>query len=192
MNLVTKQAAGGIGELYVFSELLKRGATPYVPLVSDGVDALVRTATGQIIELQIKSGGGAGGKTSDWFQVATVNPRKNFFIIGVEFDNSEPDNAWIFPSFVFDKYANRPPKGSPRDLDLDSGTRKYGMALRDLLCGFCNRWELIIHYEKYESLVESVEDLEDLLTMQEALESPEEDSVSIEEYERRRSATLSD
>lgn len=188
--MAIKQIASEIGELYVFGELLKRGAVPYVPLADEGVDALVRIPSGQIIELQIKLSGSPGGEHTGWFQVAAVNPKKNLFIIGVESADSEPENVWIFPSLVFDKYANRPPKGSPRDLDLDSGTRKYGMALRGLLCGFRNRWELIVNYERYESLIESGEDLEDLLTVQEALESPEEDSITPEEYEHRRSATL--
>jgi hypothetical protein len=188
--MAIKQIANEIGELYVFGELLKRGAVPYVPLANEGVDALVRVPSGQIIELQIKLPGRPEGEHPGWFQLASVNPKKNFFIIGVESTDSEPENVWVFPSFVFDKYANRPPKGSPRHLDLDSGTRKFGMALRSLLCGFRNRWELIVNYEKYESLIESVEDLEDFLTMQEALESPEEDCITLDEYERRRSAAL--
>jgi hypothetical protein len=60
------------------------------------------------------------------------------------------------------------------------GTRKYGMPLRDLLCGFRNRWELITSYEQYESLLESPEDLEDILTMKESLESPEEEAITLQ------------
>jgi hypothetical protein len=188
--MVTKQVAGKVGELYVFGELLKRGAVPYLPLVDEGVDALVRTPAGRIIELQIKFAGGAGGKDPRWFQVSTVEARDNLFIVGVEAMNGKPGNAWIFPSAVFDKYASRPPKGSPRDLDLETGTKKYGMALKDLLCGFKNRWELITNYERYEALMATTEDLEDVLTMKEALESPEEEAFTLEEYERRRAAAV--
>ena len=131
--MVTKQAAVEIGELYVFGELLKRGATPYVPLVDEGVDAVVRTKTGRLVEVQIKSAGSAGAKDPRWFQISRITPKKNFFIIGVEFSDKEPVNAWIFPSSVFDKYASIPPKGSPRDLGLDTGTRKHGIALRGAL-----------------------------------------------------------
>ncbi len=53
LPIVTTQAAGKIAELYVFSELLKRGAAVYIPLVDEGVDAVVRTAAEQTIELQI-------------------------------------------------------------------------------------------------------------------------------------------
>ena len=187
---VNKQIAGERGELYVFGELLKRGMVPYVPLVDEGLDALMRTPAGRVIELQIKAAGSAGGKYPRWFGVAGVEARKNFFIVGVEFTDGEPGDVWVFPSMVFDKYAGRPPKGSPRDLDLDGGVRKYGMALRDLLCGFRNRWDLIVNYEKYEPLMDSTEDLEDLLTMKEAQEAPEDESLTLEEHEHQRSQSL--
>ena len=190
--MATKQVAGEIGELYVFSELLKRGAIPFLPLVDEGVDALVRTPEGALVELQVKSAGSAGGKYPRWFQVANVIPRKGFFIVGVEFVDGQPADTWILPSIVFDHYANRPPKGTPRDLDLNIGARKFGMPLRDLLCGFRNRWELIINYQEYESLMEYLEELEDVLTLKEALESPKEEEISLEEYEHRRSTTLPD
>ena len=189
-EMVNKQIAGKRGELYVFEELLKRGMVPYVPLVDEGVDALVRTPAGRMIELQIKAAGSAGGKYPRWFQMPPIETRKNFFIVGVEFTDGEPGDVWVFPSRVFDKYAGRPTKGSPWDLDLDSGVRKHGMALRDLLCGFRNRWELIANYEQYEHLMESTEDLEDLLTMKEAQEAPEDESLTLEEFEHRRSQSL--
>ncbi len=189
-ELFRKQIGGERGELYVFGELLRRGMVPYVPLVDQGLDALVRTPAGRVIELQIKAAGSAGGKYPRWFAMPPIEPRKNFFIVGVEFIDGEPEDVWIFPSTVFDKYAARPPKGSPRDLDLDSGVRKHGMALRDLLCGFRNRWELIVDYEQYEHLMESMEDLEDLLTMKESQEAPEDESLTLEEYEHQRSKPL--
>ena len=190
--MATTQAAGKIAELHVFNELLKRGGSLYVPLVDAGVDAIVRTAGGHTIDLQIKSAGGAGGKHPRWFQIPRFEPRKDFVIVGVEVAEGELGNAWVFPSIIFDKYATRPPKGTPRDLDLDSGTRKHGMPLSDLLCGFRNRWELLLDYEKYELLMDSIEDLEDILTMKEASEAPEDESVSLEEYERSRKADLRD
>ena len=186
-----KQIAGEIGKLHVFGELLKRGVVPYVPLVGQGLNALVRVPGCAAIEIQIRTAGSAGGKHPRWFQVDRIEPRKNFVVVGVEFNDGKPKHVWIFPSIIFDKYANRPPKGTPRDLDLDSGIRKYGIRLRDLLCGFRDRWELILDYERYEALMETPDDLEDLLTMYEAEEAPEEEALSLEEYDRRRSAALS-
>ena len=180
-----RQIGGERGELYVFSELLKRGAVSYVPLVDEGVDALVRTASGAVVEIQVKAAGSAGGKDPRWFQMGQVIPRDNFMIIGVEFEEGDPKCAWIFPSIVFDKYATTPPKGSPRDLDLDSGIRKYGMPLKALLCGFRNRWELIVDFASFEGLMHSPDDLEDLLTVREAAESGDE-AISLKDYERGR------
>ena len=187
-----KQITGARGEVFVFGELLKFGAVSYLPLVDEGFDALVRSPEGNVIEIQITSADSAGGKYHRWFQMPKFEPRKNFFILGVEFIEEEPRDVWVLPSMVFDKYANRPAKGSPRDLDLDSGIRKHGLALRDLLCGFWNRWELVIDFEKYEGLMERIEDLEDILTMKEASEAPENEAVSLEQYERSRKTNLRD
>ena len=189
-ELFSKQIGGERGELHVFGELLRRGMVPYRPLVDEGLDALVRTAAGQVVELQIKAAGSAGGKYPRWFGMPAIEPRKNFFIVGVEFTDGAPGDVWVLPSTVFDKYAGRPPKGSPRDLDLDGGVRKHGMVLRDLLCGFRNRWELIVNYEQYEHLMESMKDLEDLPTMKEAQEAPENESLTLEEHEHQRSQAL--
>jgi len=121
---VDKQLAGERGELYVFGELLKRGMVSYVPLVKEGVDALVRTATGAVIEIQVQATGSAGGKYPRWFQMGHLEPRKNFMIIGVEFEEGDPKCAWIFPSIVFDKFATNPANGTPRDLNLEVGVKK--------------------------------------------------------------------
>ena len=69
-----KQIAGELGELYVFGELLKRGAVSYIPLVDTGLDALVRTSEGTVIEIQVKSAGSDGGKSGRWFQIGHVEP----------------------------------------------------------------------------------------------------------------------
>ncbi|MDD5311415.1 MAG: type II toxin-antitoxin system Phd/YefM family antitoxin [Dehalococcoidia bacterium] len=41
-------------------------------------------------------------------------------------------------------------------------------------------------YDKYEALVQKIEDLQDLLAMREALSAPENESVTLYEYERGR------
>ena len=85
--MLDRQLAGKIGELHVFNELLKKGLTPYVPLVDDGVDAIVRFADGRTLDLQIKYSGGAGGKHPGWFQVDKIAPAKRYFILAVEARN---------------------------------------------------------------------------------------------------------
>ena len=184
------QSAGKIAELWVFNELLKRGCSIYTPLVDEEVDAVVRTASGHAIDIQVKSSGGAGGKDPGWFQIGKVPLEPDFFVIGVEVKEREPERAWVFPSMVFDAYATKPPKGSPRDLNLDGGARKHGLILRDLLCGFRNRWELISNFENYAAHLASPEGLEDILAMIESLEANEGESIDIEEYEHRGSTSL--
>ncbi len=63
LPFVSTKAAGKIAQLYVFNELLKRDAAVYIPLVDEGVDALVRTTAGRTIEIQVKSSEALAGNT---------------------------------------------------------------------------------------------------------------------------------
>jgi prevent-host-death family protein len=49
---------------------------------------------------------------------------------------------------------------------------------------------VLARYDEYEALVQKIEDMEDLLAMKKSLVAPEEEAVSLEEYERQRSARL--
>ena len=118
--MASKQVAGEIGELHVFGELLKQGVAVYKPLADEGLDALARLPDGQVLELQIKSSGGAGGKYPHWFQMPAFTPRHNYFIVCVAFSQTSVAEVWVFPSTVFFAYASGP-KDKTRDLDLDSG-----------------------------------------------------------------------
>ena len=189
--LADPQIQGKRAELYVFGELAKRGLLPYVPVVDvEGIDAIVRPDGGEWLELQIKALRVSGGKAPGWVQVDALKPEDGFFIIFVEAPQAEISDVWILPSRVFDAYASRPPKGRPRDLDLDSGKRKFGQPLREILCGFRNRWELLTDYVEYQELMTKPEDLEDVLAMHEALESTETEMKSLDEYEERRKAQV--
>lgn len=191
--MITKQMAGEIGELYVFRELLKRGIEVYKPLVDEGLDALLRLPSGDLLELQIKSAGGAGSKDPCWFQMPSFTPRPEFFILCVSFLNEEVEEVWVFPSMVFYAYAAGA-KQKIRDLNLESGIRKYGGPLRDYLRGFRNRWELITEYGEYRKFMDSPEgykDMEDIVTMKEAMENPEEEGIRWEEYVRSVPDTVS-
>lgn len=179
--MITKQAAGEIGELFVFSELLKRGIEVYRPLVDEGLDALLRLPDGHVLELQVKSAGLAGGKHPRWFQMPAFSPSPNFFIICVTFVNEEVEEVWVFPSMVFYAYAAGK-VDKTRDLDLKSGRRKYGEPLWDYLRGFRNRWELIIDYDyfrKFMTSPEGYEDLEDMLMMLEMSERVDPDGEEV-------------
>ena len=47
---------------------------------------------------------------------------------------------------------------------------------------------VLARYDEYEALLKKVEDLEDILAMKESLSAPEEEAVSLEDYERKRAA----
>jgi prevent-host-death family protein len=49
---------------------------------------------------------------------------------------------------------------------------------------------VLVNYEEYEALREKLEDLEDALAMQQALASPDEEAMSLDEYEYQRLAQL--
>lgn len=48
---------------------------------------------------------------------------------------------------------------------------------------------VLVKYDDYEALQEKVETLEDLLAMKDALSTPEEEAMTLDEYERRRAAS---
>ncbi len=47
---------------------------------------------------------------------------------------------------------------------------------------------VLARYDEYEALLKKIEDLEDLLVMKEALAAPEEEAISLKDYERKRAA----
>ena len=172
-----RQIQGKKAELAVFGALLQRGALPYLPLVdTEGVDAVVSVAGSRLVRIQVKAAGVSGGKAPKWFQVQKLEVAADLFVVCVEAPDGVVGDIWIFPSVVFDAYANNPSSGV-RDLDLCGGEKKYGQPLWELLCGFRNRWELITEYDDYEELLGKPQDLEDVLTMKEALECGEYDEM---------------
>jgi hypothetical protein len=177
--MATKQVAGQLAELHVFSELLKQGVMPYAPAVETGSDYLLKTAKGAILELAVK----VSGKGNGTFVVPDYQPDKKRFIVCVEFDESDAPVAWVLPSLVFHAYSTRPSKKDLRTLNLDGGRRKYfGEPLRDYIRGFRNRWELIADYQYYRRFMNSperFEDLEDILLMLLVAERPDTDEESV-------------
>ncbi len=49
---------------------------------------------------------------------------------------------------------------------------------------------VLTRYDEYEALLQKVEDMEDLLSMKESLSAPEEEAISLEDYESRRAARV--
>ena len=185
------QIQGKWAELIVLGELMRLGAIPYTPWADvEGVDAVVSINSDRLLRIQIKARGfNKGTAPQRLFKVNKLETSDDFFVVCVEAKGRDVGDAWIFPSVVFDAYATRESNGV-RGLNLDSGKRKYGLPLYDILCGFKNRWELITEYDSFKGLLDSPEDLEDLLTMMEAMEAPEEEILTLDEYEQLRGAKV--
>ena len=185
---IDRQVQGKLAEIEVVSELMRLGAVPYLPLTDiEGVDVIV-TVKGSAppLRLQIKARGfNNGSAPRRLFRVNRLEVADDFFVVCVEATGGEIGEKWVFPSKVFAAHAKLDSSGV-RDLDLDSGIRKYGQPLHELLCGFKNRWELITEYESFIDLMSSPEDLEDVLTMKDALEGRDEEMLNLDEYERLR------
>ena len=49
---------------------------------------------------------------------------------------------------------------------------------------------VLARYDEYEALLQKIEDMEDLLAMKESLAAPHSEAVSLEHYERGRSARV--
>ena len=184
--MATTQVAGQLAELHVFSELLKQGVEVYKPLVFRGTDALVKLPDGQVLELEIKLAAANDGQHPRRFQKPDYRPSPNLFILCVTVQDAQVEAVWTFPSMVFYAYSTGSGgKRKMRNLDLDSGEKKYDAPLREYLRGFRNRWELITEYANYRKFMtspEGFEDLEDIVTAKESFESPEDEKIPWEEY----------
>ena len=49
---------------------------------------------------------------------------------------------------------------------------------------------VLARYDEYEALLRKVEDMQDLLAMKESLSAPDEEAVSLGDYERQRTTRL--
>ena len=49
---------------------------------------------------------------------------------------------------------------------------------------------VLVEYEEFEAMLTKIDDLEDILSMEEALSSPEAESMTLEGYDKQRTARL--
>jgi len=106
-----RQLTGKMGEFRVFVKLLEHGLVPYVPLLDEGIDCLLRDGT----KIQIKTV--KTQRDPRWFQITNLVPEDNFYIICVDAGGE----FWIFPSRVFADNATE--SRGIYDLNLDSRGR---------------------------------------------------------------------
>jgi hypothetical protein len=146
---MTTLGTGKRGEYLVLGELLRRGASVYVPVVdAEGIDAIIRRGDTDFIEVQVKTI--ATVKTPRWFQITNLQERPNYCVVGVTLALSPPE-TWILPSQVFREMssASRDIRGNEIfDLDLDRGIKKFGAPLRDRLAEYKGAWHLLAGSEE--------------------------------------------
>ena len=148
MTAVGNSETGKAGELRVFSEILRRGATVFMPLADiHGVDAIVRRKDGTLLEVQIKTH--STDYMANWFDVYDVEKHETdrFVIIGVDM-LVEPPESWVFPADVFIEYGTRSKRSDGSQvyrLDLEARSRKHGNRMRreTLEPHYLNAWQIL-------------------------------------------------
>ena len=137
---------GKSAELLVFSELIKKGADLYLPVIDIGIDAIVRREDGTHLDVQVKST--EADEQAGYFNVkaSKLHPKVNLFVVCVDMSPLDATPArqpevWIFPSCTFVKYSTLT-SGEYR-MALPAGKRKYGKPLKELLIRYREAWELL-------------------------------------------------
>ena len=134
---ISTRHKGTRGELLVFSELLRRGAELYTPLVDMGIDAVVRGESDTYVELQVKS---TEAPDQDRYFNFYWEPKENRFFICVSLKDNPP-SIWVIPWHEFDRLAQRrhTPSGYRWDLGLPQKKRGHpsGKTREELLEPYC-------------------------------------------------------
>ncbi len=140
----TNLQKGKFGELWVFGNLINKGASVYAPIVDEeGVDAIIRKKDGPLVEIQVKST--RAKNQAGYFNVKAkkLHPKCNLFIVCVDMSPMDATPArqpevWIFPSKEFVKYATL--TSDEFRLALPDGNLKYGKPLTELLAKYYEAW----------------------------------------------------
>lgn len=115
-----QQFDGKAAESIICSELLKRGITPFIPLLDDGVDVMIHAKNGSLFELQIKSNNATKVQDQHWFIfTGKLVVRDSLIYVLVDLVDG---NIWIIPSVVVKEYGNQ----SKSQFDLHLKQRKKG------------------------------------------------------------------
>ena len=146
---IASVAKGKIGELYVFAELLQRGATVFSPVVDiKGIDAVVRKKDGSFLAVQVKTH--STEYMAGWFDVYDLgdHDRNTFVVVGINMRQYPPSEVWIVPADVFIEYGTKSKLADGSNLyrlDLDARSRKHGNQVRrDLLkSDYLNAWHIL-------------------------------------------------
>ncbi len=139
----TSQEKGKSAELLVFSELIKRGADLFIPVIDKGIDAVIRKSNGTYLEIQIKST--QEDDQSGYFNVYDIEKHneKTFYIICVDMNekkmvNGKP-NIWILSVKNFKKYM----VSGCRLPIYECSRRHRNLSRQNMLEKYRDAWELL-------------------------------------------------
>lgn len=136
---------GKLAEFLVFSELIKKGANLFVPVVDiGGIDAVLRKRDGTYIEIQVKST--QKEDQAGYFNVYDLeqHPEDKFYIVCVDMNEGKSKvkgrpNIWILSAKDFKEYMV-----SGCRLPIYERSHKHGNEPRDeLLQKNFEAWELL-------------------------------------------------
>ncbi len=141
---ITPDQKGKAAEFLVFSELIRKGADLYLPVIDLGIDAIVRKKNGTCLEIQVKST--EEDEQAGYFNVYDLDkhPKDRFFIICVDMNKNRAKekgkpNIWVIPVDDFKKYMV-----SGYQLPIYARSRQHKNELRsELLKNRFRAWELL-------------------------------------------------
>jgi len=128
---------GKHAEFLVFGELISKGCELYLPIIDQGIDAILRKKDGTCAEIQVKSTEAEG--QAGCFNVDDLNllrPREKLFIVCVDMSKQKSEGkpeVWVFPAEVFQEYATASnlKEGYTRYmLDINARSQQHGNELR--------------------------------------------------------------
>lgn len=131
---------GKLGELYVFSKLIEKGAMPFLPIADiHGIDAVVRRKDGTYVDIQVKTTWPP--EQLGYFNVPKLdkaNPPKNLFIVGLIMGNGQKEpETWIIP---VQQYIENSTK---KYLGIGTGYSEKERQLRNKLAEYREAWHLL-------------------------------------------------
>ncbi len=142
---ITSQQTGKRAEFLVFSELIRRGADVYLPIIDIGIDAIVRQRDGTYLDIQVKSTE-KGWSLEAWVPDNLKLLRRRF-IIWVDMSKSkENPKIWIFPGRIFKENSTKigaEQNGTDRRLDLDATRKGDDQPRHVLLKKYRNAWRFL-------------------------------------------------
>jgi hypothetical protein len=139
----------------VADRLKAAGASLFTPLVgADDIDLAVRGEDGQYVELRILE----SQTDARAFTVGRFRPKPYVFFLCVT-----PEETWVIPSNIFERFAAGVPGGTSHTLNLDQND--LGETLGDRLRIYRDRWMLIAEFRKYRSTLSDPVALQMMLAM---------------------------